>query len=122
MGAMWTLERRWVIMSESIITEFDHYISGRTSLEQFEEWVLGHLQETLDSDDIEMMIKLMDEADTLFMQLRDSLINEVQFIELFSAAIANYETHHIAFSSLTSLGVSQTDADVDTLRQSATFN
>lgn len=63
------------MMKEMILHELSRYISGEMSLGSFEEWILSHLQEILDSADQEA-IAIVDEIDALLMQLSANEISE----------------------------------------------
>src|SRR5688572_25399376 len=68
-------------MKETILRELSGYISGQVSLDSFEEWILSHLQETLDSGDQEA-VAIVDEIDALLMQLGQNEISVLDFYKL----------------------------------------
>jgi hypothetical protein len=66
------------MMKEMILQELSRYVSGEASLGNFEEWILSHLQEILGSADQET-IAIVDEIDTLLMELGEKEISELEF-------------------------------------------
>jgi hypothetical protein len=76
---------------DRILRVFAGYIFGEISLEQFEEWIVSHLQETLDSKD-QHAIALIDEADSSLIELNQNHISEEEFMTRIASMVAEAET------------------------------
>jgi hypothetical protein len=101
------------MIKDEILRIFGNFCSGRLSLEQFEEWVVSHLQETLDSGDKEC-IALMDEADTLLMELGEGQIAESLLRNEIEAMIPATRTIEFAFPGYDSVfTIQELDPETD---------
>ncbi|MDA2935221.1 hypothetical protein MYX82_12900 [Acidobacteria bacterium AH-259-D05] len=109
---------------EKLLAELDKYLSGTASLDELESWTVSNLQNTIDSKD-DKAIAVIDELDTLFMQLRNGEINELVFIKSIDALVRHQQTIKV---SLSTSGTPQTDdqwvlsVDGKTIAQVAIIN
>jgi len=77
--------------SSQVIKEFDRFLSGSTTIDELKEWVFSHLQEALDTSDVET-IRWMDEANVSLMEINDGFIDEEEFMESIDAMVRESET------------------------------
>ena|SRR5437870_378027 len=96
---------------EEVLRIFSQFSSGQLSFEQFEEWVVSHLQVALDSGDQEV-IRLMDEADGLLLQLGVGEVDDVAVLNGIDALVREAQTVRVSMSmgsplSVTTISVSK---------------
>jgi hypothetical protein len=93
---------------QRILRAFGRYAFGETSFEQFEEWIVSHLQDVLNSGDPES-IALMDEADSSLIELNQNQISEEEFMSRIASKIREAETLNLTLTPDIALSSTQSD-------------
>lgn len=79
-------------MSErELLRELHRYLSGSITSNELKDWVFEHLQDVLRTGDSDL-VRRMDEANVLLMELSDNFIDEEEFMQSIDGIVRDSET------------------------------
>ena len=79
-------------MSErELIRELHRYLSESITSNELKDWVFEHLQDVLETGDSDL-VRRMDEANVLLMELSDNFIDEEEFMRSIDGIVRDSET------------------------------
>jgi hypothetical protein len=100
-----------------VLRSFSH---GEVPFEEFENWVLSHLQGALDSGDPEAAA-LVNESDALLLRLGQGEIDDGQFADRIAGLVRIAETLRVVFSSAPAELELDSGSDAQSILRNADF-
>jgi hypothetical protein len=88
------------VMLQELITRLSKYSNQETGLRDLEDWIVLHLQETLDSGEQEA-ITIADELDGLLIQLSEGLVTEADILAAINGILCRRGTVVVATAPAT---------------------